>query len=198
MPVSGGNAYMSKSLYMRGLQCHKSLYLYKHHPELRGEPTPELLALWKSGTGVGIYAHQLFPGGVEVPFEGLTNPEQLGKTKEEIAKGTEILYEVKSATEVKDHNLDDVAVQYYVLSGCGISLRKAYLVHINNEYVRQGEIVPRELFATQDVTDVVKGMQGFIPGELAIMRKMMRGKVPDLDIGPHCNEPFECDFMDHC
>ena len=224
MPASGRNPYLSKSLYMRGLQCHKSLYLNKHHPELRSEPTPQLLALWKSGTEVGIYAQQLFPGGVEVPFEGLSKPEQLGKTRGEIAKGTKVLYEatfshddmfvkadiicnsnggwdlyeVKSATEVKEHNLDDVAIQHYVLSGCGIPVRKAYLVHINNEYVRQGEIVPQELFATEDVTDVVKEMQPSIPGELGIMRKMLKGKVPDIDIGPHCSDPYECDFMDHC
>ena len=224
MPASGRNVYLSKSLYMRGLQCHKSLYLYKHHPELRSEPTPELLTLWKAGTEVGIYAHQLFPGGVEVPFAGLSKPEQLGKTKEEITKGTKVLYEatfsydnvfvkadilcksesgwdlyeVKSATELKEHNLDDVAIQHYVLYGCGIPVRRAHLVHINNEYVRQGEIVPQELFATQDVTDAVQGMQSSIPGELGIMRKMLQGNVPDLDIGPHCSEPFECDFMDHC
>ena len=36
--MSGTNktASLSKSLYTRGLQCHKSLYLHKYHPELRG------------------------------------------------------------------------------------------------------------------------------------------------------------------
>jgi hypothetical protein len=33
---------------------------------------------------------------------------------------------------VKEHYFDDVAIQYYVLSGCGIPVNKAYLVHINN------------------------------------------------------------------
>jgi hypothetical protein len=80
--------YMSKSLYIRGLQCHKSLYLDRHRPELRGEETPELEALWASGHEVGVYAHMLFPGGVVVPFDGLTKDEQLAKTREEIDRGT--------------------------------------------------------------------------------------------------------------
>jgi len=29
---------LSKSQYLRGLQCHKSLWLYKHRPELRAKP----------------------------------------------------------------------------------------------------------------------------------------------------------------
>jgi hypothetical protein len=216
--------YLSKSLYTRGLQCHKSLYLHKHQPELRGEPTPELQALWKSGHEVGDFAHMLFPGGVNVPFDGLTKEEQLSKTREEIDRGTKAiyeatfsfddvfvkadiivrnrgcwdLYEVKSSTSVKEHHWDDVAVQYYVLAGCGLPVHKAYLVHLNNSYVRDGDIVPEELFVLQDITGVVKGKQASIPEELAEMRAMLRGKMPKIDIGPHCEDPYPCDFMDHC
>jgi len=217
-------AYLSKSLYTRGLQCHKSLYLHKHRPELRGEPTPELEALWKSGHEVGDLAHMLFPGGVVVPFDGMTKEEQLAKTREESDRGTKAiyeatfsfddvfvkadiivrnrgywdLYEVKSSTSVKEHHWDDVAVQYYVLSGSGLPINKAFLVHINNGYVRDGDIVPEELFAIQDITGIVKEKQASITEELPEMRAMLRGKVPEIDIGPHCEDPYPCDFMDHC
>jgi hypothetical protein len=224
MTPSDKTVYLSKSLFTRGLQCHKSLYLHKFHPELRGEPTPELEALWKSGHEVGDFAHMLFPGGVNVPFDGLTKEEQLAKTREEIDRGTKAiyeatfsfddvfvkadiivrnrggwdLYEVKSSTSVKEHHWDDVAVQYYVLSGCGLPVNKAYLVHINNGYVREGDIVPEELFVLQDITRIVKEKQASIPDTLAEMRAMLRGKMPEIDIGPHCEDPYTCDFMDHC
>jgi hypothetical protein len=224
MSPSDKTAYLSKSLYIRGLQCHKSLYLQKYQPELKGEPTSELEALWKSGHEVGDFARMLFPGGVVVPFDGLTKDEQLAKTGEEIDRGTKAiyeatfssddvfvkadiivrnrgyrdLYEVKSSTSVKEHYWDDVAVQYYVLSGCGLPINKAYLVHINNSYVRNGDIVPEELFAIQDITGVVKEKQASIPEALAGMRAMLLGKVPKIDIGPHCEDPYPCDFMDHC
>ena len=217
-------ASLSKTLYTRGLQCHKSLYLHKFHPELRGEPTPELEARWKSGHDVGDLAHMLFPGGVNVPFDGLTKDEQLAKTLEEIDRGTKAiyeatfsyddvfvkadiiarnrgtwdLYEVKSSTSVKEHHWDDVAVQYYVLSGCGLPVNKAYLAHINNGYVRDGDIVPEELFVLQDITGIVKEKQASIPEALAEMRTMLRGRMPEIDIGPHCTDPYDCDFIDFC
>jgi hypothetical protein len=224
MSPSDKTAYLSKSLYMRGLQCHKSLYLDRHRPELRAAPSPELEALWKSGHEVGDLAHMLFPGGVIVPFEGMTKDEQLAKTREEIDCGTKAiyeatfshddvfvkadiivrnrgywdLYEVKSSTSVKEHHWDDVAVQYYVLSGCGLPINKAFLVHINNSYVRHGDIVPEEMFVLQDITGIVKEKQASVPDELAGMRAMLRGEMPKIDIGPHCSDPYDCDFMDFC
>ncbi|MBE0568471.1 MAG: DUF2779 domain-containing protein [Deltaproteobacteria bacterium] len=224
MSPPDSTSYLSKSLYIRGLQCHKSLYLDRHRPELRAEPTPELEALWASGHEVGDFAHMLFPGGVVVPFEGLTRVEQLAKTREEISRGTKAiyeatfshddvfvkadiivrnrgywdLYEVKSSTSVKEHHWDDVAVQYHVLSGSGLPVHKAYLVHINNGYVREGDIVPEELFVLQDITGIVKEKQPSIPDALAEMRAMLRGGMPEIDIGPHCNEPYECDFTNFC
>jgi len=48
-------AYLSKSLYTRGLKCHKSLYLHKYRSELRTEPTAALKAPglpWR-GTCIG-------------------------------------------------------------------------------------------------------------------------------------------------
>ncbi len=215
---------LSKSLYMRGLQCYKSLYLDRHRPELRGEAAPELEALFARGHEVGVYAHMLFPGGVVVPFDGLTMDEQLARTRDEIDRETKAiyegafshddvfvkvdivvrnhgyldLYEVKSATSVKEHYWDDVAIQYYVLAGCGLPVNKAYLVHINNSYVRDGDIVPEELFVIQDITGVVRDKQESIRDTLGEMRAMLRGKMPEIDIGPHCENPYECDFMPFC
>jgi hypothetical protein len=129
---------------------------------------------------------------VVVPFDGMTKDEQLAKTREEIDRGTKAiyeasfshddvfvkadiivrnrgywdLYEVKSSTSVKEHHWDDVAIQYYVLSGCGLP--------INNGYVRDGDIVPEELFVLQDITGIVKEKQASIPDTLAEMRTMLR------------------------
>ena len=190
MAPSGKTSYLSKSLYTRGLQCRKSL----------------------------------FPGGAVIPYDGLGKEEQLARTREEIDRGTKAvyeatfshddvfvkadiivrngnywdLYEVKSSTSVKEHHWDDAAIQYYVLSGCGLPMHKAYLVHINNGYVRQGDVVPEELFVLQDITGAVREKQAAIPEELAGMRAMLRGEMPSIDIGPHCFDPYECDFMDFC
>ncbi len=47
-------------------------------------------------------------------------------------KGWEI-YEVKSSTSVKQVNIQDAAIQYYALQGCGLDISKTSIVHINNQ-----------------------------------------------------------------
>jgi hypothetical protein len=216
--------YLSKSLFVRGLQCHKSLYLYKFHPELRDEVSVSLEARFRSGTEVGILAQKLFPGGVEIPHDDLSYPEQVSLTKKEIDNGTKTIYEaavsfkgilvkvdilhkgkggwriyeVKGSTSLKDEHIDDIAVQYYVLKGSGINVTGAYLVHVNNEYVRSGEIEVKKLFTLVDLTEEIKAKQDMIADEIKNLRNMLKGGIPEFDIGGHCSNPYECDFHGHC
>ena len=55
---------LSKSQYLRGLQCHKNLWLYRHRPELATPPSPSLQAIFDQGHEVGELAWKRFPGGV--------------------------------------------------------------------------------------------------------------------------------------
>ncbi|MGW8286362.1 MAG: DUF2779 domain-containing protein [Candidatus Deferrimicrobiaceae bacterium] len=209
---------------MRGLQCPKSLWLDRKRPEVRTAPSAGLIARWEAGNEVGFYAQQLFPGGVEIPYDGHTKVQQLDATKGLLAKGAQTvyeatfsfdgvfvrvdiihkvqdgwdLYEVKSASDVKPHFPDDVAIQYFVLSGCGLQLRRAFLVHIDTGYVRRGEIIPEKLFARQEVTEIVREKQSAIPSEIARMRKVLAAELPAIDIGPQCTNPYECDFIEYC
>ena len=51
---------LSKSTFIRGLQCEKSLYLYKHHYTLK-DPTPtSLQVVFDQGTNIGLLAQSLF------------------------------------------------------------------------------------------------------------------------------------------
>ena len=218
------NTYLSKSLFLRGLQCYKSLYLDRRRPELRGEISYAQERLFEMGKEVGKYAQRLFPGGVFIPFEEIPLSEQIIQTTDEIKKGTSTLYEpafsynnvfikvdilhkgkngweiyeVKSATEIKDIYIGDVAVQYYVLKGTGLPISRAYLVYINNQYVRYGEIEVDKLFIIEDITEAIEQKQGFIEEEIQKMREVLKGDIPIIDIGRHCHEPYDCDFIGFC
>lgn len=219
------NTGLSKSLILKGLQCQKALWLTKNPPDFELPPKPDLEALFRTGTEVGILAQQLFPDGVEVPYEGLSFGQQLTRTKQLIDSGAEVIYEasfsfsaifvkvdilvrdgdawqiheVKMGTGVKDVNIDDVAVQHYVLNGCGLSVSKSFLVHINNQYVRQGDIEVDKLFTGEEITpQVLARLQG-MPDVVAELRATLReGTEPCIDIGPHCKDPYECDFIPYC
>lgn len=216
--------YLSKTLYTKGMQCHKALWLYKYRRELMDEYSASQLAVFNVGYQVGDLALGLFPGGVMVPYDGLTAEEQLQKTREALASGEETiyeatfshdnifvkvdilhrgpdgweLYEVKSATKLKEQYLHDIAVQYHVLSGSGLTISKACLVHINNQYVRRGDIEVEKLFAIQDLTETIRVMQPEIVANVTAMRKMLLEDMPSIDIGPHCHTPYACSFLGHC
>jgi hypothetical protein len=217
------NAYLSKSLFVRGLQCHKSLYLKKYQPELAEAPSEDRQAIMESGQDVGILARELFPGGVEIPYEGLSYEDQIQKTAAAIKADRTVyegafshdnifikvdilrkgqtgweLHEVKASTDVKPYHENDLAVQYYVLKNAGIPVSKAYLTHINNQYVRNGEIEVDKLFTPEDLTALVQEKEGFVQEEIAKMRTMLKGKAPAIDIGAYCGDPFECDFKSYC
>lgn len=215
---------LSKSQFIRGLQCHKSLWLYRHRPDLRQQPGATQQAIFDSGSDVGLLAQQLFPGGVLVPFADLSYEEQLDQTRKAIADGVETiyeatfvyddifvkvdilhkgangweLYEVKSSTGCKDVYLNDIAVQCRVIEGSGIPVARACLVHIKNRYVRQGEIEVDRLFACLEVTDEVRARQEAVSIEVDRQKAMLAGETPGVDIGPHCENPYPCDFRDHC
>ncbi len=206
------------------MQCPKALYLAKNPPAFDFPPRPYLEAKYQSGTEVGLLAQQLFPGGTEVPFAGLSVAEQIAQTKKLIDAGQKVIYEasfafdgvfvkvdilvrdgdawqiheVKMGTSVKEVHYDDVAIQYYVLANCGFAISSAYLVHINNSYERQGQIDVQQLFVGEDVTAAAIARQAGLPGLIADLRQVSACLEPDIDIGPHCNDPYECDFIPYC
>lgn len=206
------------------MQCPKALYLQKNPPDFEFPPQPDLEARFRAGHEVGILAQQLFPGGTEVPFEGLSVPEQVEQTRQLIESGAKVIYEasfeydgifvkvdilvrdgdawqiheVKMSTSVKEVNLNDVAIQFYVLGQCGLLISGAYLVHINNQYVRQGEIDVRQLFASQDVLEEAVTRQSGLTQLIDGLRVSLQGDEPQIDIGPHCSDPYDCDFVPYC
>lgn len=218
------NLHLSKTHYIRGLQCHKSLWLFKNHPELRMEADTTTQAHFDTGKDVGLLAQQRFPGGETIEFEGTSFEEKINRTRDLIQSGaTSIyeatfcfegllvmvdilrkglkgweLYEVKKSTSVKPVHEDDVAFQYYVLQGAGIDLARACLVHINNQYVRQGDLNLTQLFSITDLTESAREKQKTLSKQIKTLRKAISKGEPDIDIGPHCSDPYNCDFADHC
>ncbi len=214
---------LSKSQYIRGLQCHKSLWLLKNRPELRTKADAQTESLFEAGYSVGDAAKALFPGGVEVVFDSGDFHGMTEKTKALIEEAAEVIYEatfkeraifamadilvkngdawdmyeVKASTRVKEYHRNDAAIQWYALSNA-ISLNRAYIVHIDNRYVRVGALDVNSLFKIVDVTETVKERQSAIVPNLEQIREMLQSDMPDIDIGGHCKDPHLCDFYKHC
>ncbi|RED48805.1 DUF2779 domain-containing protein [Seonamhaeicola aphaedonensis] len=173
---------LTKTNFIQYLQCPESLWLLKNKPENypNGEFSLFLEKLVTEGYEVEAYAQDLFPEGLKL--ESFVSPEKTkAKLSEnhshffqpafETAKGAlaviDILeknqdgsyniYEVKSSTSIhtdKKHNhLKDACFQKYVMTECGYNISKVFIIHLNKEYVKNGEINPNELLEIKDVTD---------------------------------------------
>jgi hypothetical protein len=217
---------LSKSAFMRGLQCLKSLYLKKYHPELE-DPVPESLkAIFDKGKNVGILARQLFPGGIDL---GIYIPSDFNKVFSETSRlinegqnviyeagfrhndnicfvdilvkenGKWFAYEVKGSTSLSEVYIWDTVFQYYVITSSGLNPDNFSVIHLNSDYVRNGEIDVNELFVKVGVLPNILYIQEDVKNSINQMRQTLNsGSVPDIDIGIHCREPYECSFTGYC
>ena len=221
MPIT-----ISKSKYMAGVQCLKRLYLLVHQPEIAGGKDASDFALMDQGRQVGKLAQQLFPGGVVVRTG---NPQEAIRITQELIANPDIpaifegasnttgflfesiylqrrkenhwrLVEVKSTTDLKDHHLEDVAIQSYVLSRSGLKLASVWLAHINRAYVLTGATVdPRQFFLFRNLTRRAQNLQPALVFQLrSQFRVLAMPKAPDLPTGPHCINPVTCEFFYLC
>ncbi len=215
---------LSKSLYIRGLQCEKSLWLKKKKPEVLQAPDDGAQAVFDTGTSVGELACELFSCGERIEYTGDFNA-QIAKTKELIECGIKVIYEatfcfdgilvmvdilcigkdgliineVKSSTSVKEVYIDDASIQYYVISSLGYKVSAVNIIHIDNSYVRGEKLELDKFFHAEDVTEQVKQKQADIPQILNKFDEILSKDVePDIDIGPQCSDPYNCDAWEYC
>jgi predicted RecB family nuclease len=217
---------ISKTKFVAGCQCLKRLYLQVHGPELAAKPDAAVEAIIEQGRQVGMLARQLFPGGTEVRNDsGLDHA--IRATRELIAnrevpaifEGTfehggvlvrvDILHrrtdgwrlvEVKSTTDVKDHHIEDIAIQHRVVRRSGIDLVSSCLAHVNREYVYDGgRIDPRHFFRVRNLTRRVEKLQPKLPSMLrSQFRVLGMAEPPRIAAGAQCSHPITCEFFDHC
>jgi hypothetical protein len=217
---------ISKSTFLMGRQCSKLLWFRYNAKDQIPAPDEAQQAVFDQGHEVGELAKQLFPGGIEIDtapgdFDGAIRltTEALQQRRPiyeatfaysggyaradilmPIAGNAWDLVEVKSTTQLKEEvHLPDIAFQAFVLTGAGIKLRKCFLAHINNEFVRHGAIDPQKFFTLEDVTKPVSALSGDIEDQIDAMQRVIGAKShPEIPIGPHCDSPYTCTLHDHC
>jgi hypothetical protein len=217
---------ISKSQYIRGLQCEKSLWFYRNRKELATPVDEAKQAVFDQGNEVGEYAKKYFPDGVEVSAKHFEIELAAEQTLEFISGGSEVLFEacaispdglysridvlqkcgdqwdlieVKSSTKVADYHLDDMASQRFAFEGAGFKIRKSILMHIDNSFVKEGPVDASKLFHLEDCTAAVTEQMVVVRAELPRLLKVLEGgEEPEVGIGAHCSKPFSCDYKEHC
>jgi hypothetical protein len=224
--VSRNRINISKSSFTRGIQCLKSLYFKKYYPNLEDPITEQQQALFDAGHTIGDLAKKRFPGGVDLDEYIPSNfAKAFSETKRLLAEkapaiyeagfsvdnllcfmdilvfkdGKYYAYEVKGSVKVNDVYYWDAAFQYYVITSTGIPLEDISIMHLNTEYVKQGEIEVNELFTVVSVKEKVLELQSEVKAHISTMKAMLKRKaIPPIDIGGHCSHPYQCSFTGHC
>jgi predicted RecB family nuclease len=226
MPASAP-ALLSKSKFVAGVQCLKRLYLQVHMPQLAEDADEGQLNRLEQGDEVGLLAQKRFPGGVLVDFANgidgaLANTSVLidNASVPAIFEATfqhsnllvrvDILQrrpnnswgliEVKSSSAVRPHHLYDLAIQNYVLSACGLNISSACLMHLNRDYRYNGKQYElRRLFRIRNQTKQIKKMDCDLAGLISAQRQALsQATPPDISPGRQCNNPYRCEFFNHC
>ncbi|MFA8301179.1 MAG: DUF2779 domain-containing protein [Hyphomicrobiales bacterium] len=217
---------LSKSTFIRSVQCQKSLYLHKKRPYLRDRISKETLAKYKRGTEIGIIAQQLFPNGIDLKPK---SPSQYFKcienTLDAISRGQEVIYEagfmtdgvlvlldilvkqddgwhayeVKSSLSISSTYIYDAALQSYVIYNSGINLIDFSIIYVNADYQFKDELDLNSYFKIQSVFKEVKKQQSFIKHKIREAKRTLKlGEIPDVPIGAQCYNPYVCDFKGLC
>lgn len=160
------------------------LWLKKNDPKKLPPVDENTQALFDAGHQFEPFAESLFPEGATLGFsdysEYLSLPE---RTQDAIKNGTQVLfqprfewqdftcicdivsfvgenevdlYEIKASTSAKVEHEFDLAFQTAVLEGTGLKIRNVFVIHVNNQYVRNGAIEADKITYTEDVTTKVR------------------------------------------
>ena len=212
---------ITKTDFMRGMQCRRMLWLDKHKPGLRVIP-PETQARLDAGNDFGDRAMAMFG-----PFEEMTvyrpgtripdKKAMLARTEEHLAKGTPVIceaafsnynnycavdilrrtekgydiYEVKNAPEVREQFIRDAGFQYYIVTRCGVRIGRVFIVTHGPD-----EDNP---FVPVDVTRQAKACYGWINDNIWDLNRMQKeAEEVRVEPGDQCTSPYGCWYYDYC
>lgn len=210
----------NKTNLMAGLQCPKHLHLMIHHPEHATKTkTPASI----TGEVVEEHAEREFSDGIKVerfggddPLEQtqqyLNDPSiqtifQAAFTTNYVEVFVDVLQragdqwdliEIKAATSVKDHFIEDVAIQAKTALDAGLAINTIKLMHVNNKFVYEGQGDYDGLFIQEDITDAVKAHWSVVPKNVEAFKDIVNGPEPEKHITGHCKKPNPCEFRKYC
>ena len=206
----------SKTAYIKGLQCDKHLYLYKHHYKLHDPLSAETLAKFRGGHDFeDAYRAKYFPLAVDIEkiaknrndYPKLTQ-KALQKQVTDILEATFIhnevlvmndvltknsgqweIQEIKNSTKLTQTHIDDLALQYYVTAGALEQNLRATLV------------LPDGLggYNIIDATSQVQNLQTKIAANIEHFKQVLDEHfIPEIAVGTHCEQPYKCSFWAYC
>lgn len=210
---------LSKTNYLYSLICPKLLWIASNEKGKIPEQDEFTKNLIDQGKVVEEYARKLYSDGElavtvdktsqlllkRIPiFEAMFQTEYCEARADILVPADNDqwdIVEIKSSTKIKDIFIQDLAFQKFVYTSRNIKINKCYLMFINNEYIRNGDLNLNQLFNKVDKTlevDVLlnnnfedKVIEGF---------KIINAskKLPEVKINTNCLSDNDCPLFEQC
>lgn len=205
---------LSKSKYIRGLQCDRALWLDVFNPRI-ARYSAEQMRRFDRGREFEYAFKDTFPNGIDISAELKRNVDAYpARTAELLDKGDGVvlfeagflyddvlvladvvqqredgtldIYEVKSGTALSETYRRDAALQHYVISHCR-PINKFCIVYSGIDD-----------FVVTDLTEELAGQHDEIARNIAVMKEILSYGEPDTPTGQHCLEPYACPYQHYC
>ena len=204
--------HLTKTDYLLFRECPNNAWFKLHKPDLysQSELSEFEKSIIEAGIEVELITRQLFPTGILI--EGRDAGSQK-LTQDLISQKAEVLfqplfikdgclaaidilkldpesttysvYEVKSKNSIdKASHYHDLTFQVNLLRNCGLNVSNAFIIHLNPEYVFNGELEVSELLKIVDVTSEVASLSGDVLIEVSEALEVLARK--DEPEGPCC------------
>ena len=108
------------------------------------------------------------------------------------------MVEVKSATRVKEHHLQDIAIQAWVAESEGLPLDRLSVAVVDTGFVYPGGGDYRGLLQEIPVADQARPLMARTPGWVRSLGLLLAGPLPAIARGVQCRRPFDCPFDAFC
>jgi hypothetical protein len=211
---------LTKSSFVKGSQCIKSLYLDRHKPNEKNPISQETQEVFNQGHNFENHVRELaFPGGINVKdkvgnfkyFNSYTNVLlQDEKTKiiyeatiiedsvlvmcdicVKREDGTIDFYEIKLNKTLNDAIKSDLAIQYTIC-------KKRFGDRLNtfNLIMRvDNENKPYQII---DLTSELAMKTKEIEDKIHKFKSVLDAQEPTIAMSDHCLKPYECNFTNYC
>ena len=212
---------ITKTDFMRGMQCRKMLWLDKHRPSLKVIP-PEVQRRLDAGNEFGDRAMAMFGDFEEMTVyrPGTRVPDKmqmLADTQRHLKLGTPVIceaafsnynnycavdilrktdtgydfYEVKNASEVKEQFVRDAGFQHYIIARCGLNIGRIFIVTHGED--------EENPFVINDVTEEAKGYASWVNENIWNLNRLQKQREEiDVPVGDQCTNPYECWYYHYC
>ena len=211
---------LSKSKYIRGLQCDRALWLDVFNPRI-ARYSAEQMRRFDRGREFEYAFKDTFPDGIDLSAELKRNVDAYPERTAQLLEGGEVdlfeagflyddvlvladvvhrnadesldVYEVKSGNVLSDTYKRDAALQHYVISHCR-EVRRFCIVYNGMSDLSDES----DYYKVVDLTEELAAQQDEIARNIAAMKEILRHGEPDTPTGQHCLEPYACPYQHYC